>query len=413
MNLLEETRPGSDRCVYCGLCLPHCPTYRLSHSESESPRGRISLIQALARGQLSSDSAGLAEHLDHCLVCRACEQFCPSQVPYGSLIDAAREQLLTDGVRTTPPALRRLLDTVSSPDKTRRLGKLLRGYQTSGAQRLVRASGLLKGLRLDGLEAQLPQLPPPWQPRPYYPAIGEQRGEVGLFLGCIGSLLEAPIQQAAVQLLTHMGLAVHIPQPQGCCGSLHHHHGERRQATELARALADQFAGLQLDAIIGASAGCMAQLFDYPNLYGETANLNTPVRELCDFTAAQPWPDTLPLKPLAERVGVHLPCSQRNVLRRPDAVFTLLANIPELEAIALPGNEQCCGAAGSYMLTQPEQAARLRDAKLAEWQGVAVTRRVSNNVGCAQHLSQGLSSPLQHPLLLLMEQLAVELPALS
>ncbi len=88
----------ADKCVKCALCLPHCPTYRQSLDEGESPRGRIALMQGLATGALEITPA-LSGHLDRCLACRACEAVCPAEVPYGKLIDAARALLIQRGHR--------------------------------------------------------------------------------------------------------------------------------------------------------------------------------------------------------------------------------------------------------------------------------------------------------------------------
>jgi glycolate oxidase iron-sulfur subunit len=394
----------ADRCVMCGLCLPHCPTYRLLRSEADSPRGRISLMQALAKGELENSSS-LQRHLDRCLVCRACERMCPSKVEYGKLINACRNQLQEH----KPTRLKLMLESVADMGKLKRNAAAVRTYQRSGMQWVARKSGILKGLDIEALEGLLPKLPDSIALQTYYPAKGVVRGEVGLFVGCIGSLLEGELHLATIRLLNLLGFNVHVPTQQGCCGSLHQHSGESQTAEQLAAANRRAFANLELDAIVSTASGCAAQLFEYAALYN--AALPAPLFEICDYLLQQ-WPENGPaLKPLAQHVMLHLPCTQRNVLRHPDAMQRLLEKIPQLELQPLPGNDQCCGAAGSYMLTQPQLAARLREQKLDTLVATQTELLVSNNLGCALHIAggieeRGMKIKIVHPVLLLAESLA-------
>lgn len=389
----------------CGLCLPHCPTYQLHHSESESPRGRISLMQALASGRLIADDT-LQRHLDSCLVCRACEQMCPSKVPYGELIDITRGLLREQG-KAAPPAVQQLLVHAEDKKKLQRHANLLRSYQKSGMQKLARLSGLLKVAGVAQREASLPTIPPQQRLAEHYPARSTLRGRVGLFTGCISSLLDGEVHLAAIELLGRIGYEVYLPQGQGCCGSLHQHNGEPERARELAQNNIAAFKPLELDAVISTTSGCAAQLGEYPTLYHENG-----IRfyEVCDFLNEQLAQTSLPLKPLQQKALLHLSCSQRNVLQRPDAVAELLSRIPELELEAMAENQLCCGSAGSYQLSQPDNAQALLQRKLEQVDG-NTPLIVSNNLGCALHLQQGLlqrgmTTEVIHPLILLHRALA-------
>ncbi len=400
---------AADRCVMCGLCLPHCPTYRLLRNEADSPRGRIALMQALADGHLQP-SQPLLNHLECCLTCRACEQMCPSKVEYGKLIDATRSELNRAGKLKSPRQLRVLLQSVTDIARLKRIATALRTYQRSGMQWLARKSGLLKGLDLDSLETLLPAIPDARSFPSHIPAQGQRRGSIGLFIGCIGSIMEGDIHAATIELLTRLGFDVHIPASQGCCGSLHQHNGEEETARQLAMRNRQVFADLDLDAIVSTASGCAAQLFEYATLYGGEVALPAPLFEICDFLQ-QHWPPDAPaLKAQSFRAALHLPCSQRNVLRRPDAVQQLLSRIPALQLEPLEGNDQCCGAAGSYMLTRPDNAAALRQPKLEAIRKQQPELLLSNNIGCALHLAEGLKNQgidvkVMHPVVLLAKSL--------
>ncbi len=397
----EQILKEADHCVKCGLCLPHCPTYRLSRDEGESPRGRLTLIQALASGSLEPGD-GMRRHLSNCLACRACESACPSGVSYGELIDEANHLLFARGL-TRPDPLARLVARQAAGPLGHRLARL---YRQSG---LAALTDRLPNRRLRRLNALLPgTLPGLPAPRPFYPALGERRAATALFLGCVGRVAERRALYAAIRVLTRLGHDVHLPPTQGCCGALAWHGGDRDEAERLAKVNRDAFDGVGVEAVLTLSSGCGAQLADYSRL---GIGLRAPVIDASHYVANLPWPEKAALAPLpGTRVALHTPCSLKHGMKQARGAAELLARIPGLAVEPLEGLA-CCGAAGSHMLTHAELADAVRAPMLDRVEALAPDQVVSSNVGCALHLAaglrgRGLSLDVAHPLELVDRQLA-------
>ncbi|MGD2082578.1 MAG: (Fe-S)-binding protein [Chromatiales bacterium] len=406
--LLEET----DRCVKCGLCLPHCPTYGLSRDEGESPRGRIALIQGLATGALPGDER-LWGHLDRCLGCRACEPACPSGVRFGKIIDGARDlrQASRPGWRSAPSSL--LMGLLARAPRRPVTRQLLRALQQAGATGLA---ARLPPTALGRLARLLPALGPTHRWRPLYPGAGPgRRPRVGLFTGCVSRLAEQDALLAAVRVLQRLGVDVVVPQAQTCCGAIHQHSGRSAEARRLMARNRAAFEGRGLDAVVWVASGCGAQLAEYPEL-SDGALAPEPV-DLCAYIRDLEWPAGLAPVALPERAAVHEPCTLRNVLHGAEAAYALLERIPGLDLIPLQGNERCCGAAGTYFLSQPGNADRLREPKVSALARLRPRYLVTTNVGCALHIGAGarqagLDLEVVHPVQLLDRQLsAAEGPA--
>lgn len=386
---------ATDLCVKCGLCLPHCPTYRLSRDESESPRGRLALLQGWADGKLAATPA-LLNHLDHCLGCRRCETVCPAKVPFGRLLDEFRAQ-------QPPPRgglshwVRRLL---TNPRQRQWLARGLHRYGNSSwrpwLRRLLPAA--LESLALSA---------PPRQPAAFYSAQGQETARVALFVGCTGDWLDADALFAAIGILTRLGVAVSIPPQQGCCGALYWHAGERAAAVPLLENNRKSFDGA--DTLIAFASGCGDFLAEHGQLQAKVMDINA-------FLAAQAWPEQARLNPLPVHVALHTPCSLNKRWSDPAAPAKLLGKIPELRLTELPAQPGCCGAAGTYVLSHPAWAQRLRDELLDYLQNKPPDYLASSNIGCANHLRAGLAAQglaaiqVIHPIQLLARSLGLSPP---
>ncbi len=387
----------------CGLCLPHCPTYAKTQNEAESPRGRISLILGLANGHLQADDK-LRSHLDNCLLCRACEAKCPSKVQYGEMMVGARSALKQD----RPKQGQRInLDTLATnKQQQRREATRLWLANKSGLRALGRGLGITKALGMERFEQLAPNIPRPHDWQAYYPVKTEKQGDVALFIGCFSDMFDQKTLDDSITLLNACGYGVHIPSSQTCCGALHQHKGDSKQAIQLAQQNIDAFAQLDISAVISSATGCGSHLQEYQRITGSSL----PACDINTFLGQIEWPQAIQFKPLNKKVAVHEPCSQRNILRESKAPYSLLKRIPALEIIGLPGNKQCCGAAGSYMIEHPKMADSLRDDKLETIKTSQPDILVSSNIGCALHLAAGIKAAnialeILHPISLLARQI--------
>jgi glycolate oxidase iron-sulfur subunit len=363
----------ADRCVQCGLCLPHCPTYRLDQTEAESPRGRIAYIKAVADGRLEPTPAGDL-HLDHCLGCRRCEPACPAGVAYGELLLGARAAQAA----RRPPAL-----------KLRAAGWLLARPPLLG--RLLD----LKRLSTDWLPAALrPALPVAPAAVPLPPPTAGASRHVAVFVGCVADRHESGTRAALARLLGAAGVALDQPAGQGCCGAAAGHAGDTATAARLARANRSAFAGRE--AVLCLASGCHDTLAR--SLAGQTAVADA-VAELDRLG------DALRFRPATRRVALHLPCTQRSVVRSESALRRLLARVPGLDLVELP-DTGCCGAAGLHQLAEPARADALRAPLLAALAASGATELLSANIGCRLHLATGTIMPVRHPIDFLAEHLA-------
>ena len=351
-------------CVQCGLCLPHCPTYRVTGDEAMSPRGRIKLMREV---QLA-DAPVTDEVLDafsSCVQCRGCEPACPSGVPYGHLMEQTRETLAESG-QMTPVWLRAAMKPLSQP-------KLLAaGTAALGVAKRV-------GLLPDRLGLGAADIPLRREP---LPTTGT---DVYLFTGCVMDTMQRDVHRAGLDVLTAAGFGV---TPTGaeapCCGALQAHAG----LTDETRSLAERMMrGLAPERpIIVDSAGCGAAMKEYGHLLGtdEARVFSGRVFDIQEFLADHV--DKLPtVEPLDLRVAVQDPCHLRHVQRVHEATRVVLRPFVR-ELVELDDEGLCCGAGGAFSILQPELAGQIRERKLGSIDRATPDVVASANPGCSLHL---------------------------
>jgi glycolate oxidase iron-sulfur subunit len=357
-------------CVSCGLCLPHCPTYRVTGEESASPRGRIAAMRAVHAG--GPMDASFTRFMDLCVQCRACEVACPSAVPFGRLMEGARAALVSEA--GYQPWWHRA------------------GYRVLGRHRVLVTLTVLGAVaqrahlvpRRLAARLALPSLP---LRQPRLKASGD---DVWLFPGCVMDVWQRRVHVAAQRVVEATGAGVAFPgRGADCCGALHTHAGLRDEAARLARRVMASMPG---DApILVDSAGCGAALKDYGHLLGtpEAAAFSRRVYDIHEWLASRldalPPGTSGPAGPERPPVAVQDPCHLRHVQRSHDAVRTVLA--PYARLVEFDDEGMCCGAGGAYSLLHPELAVPIRDRKVAAISRTGAPVVASANPGCSMWLA--------------------------
>ncbi|QTC43852.1 (Fe-S)-binding protein [Bacillus sp. V3] len=402
-NYLWSDKPDENKwadCVHCGMCLESCPTYELTGQEQHSPRGRVHLIKSVAEGKLEVNEQFM-DPVYACLDCRACTTACPADVDVGGLIEEARGQ-----IRQAMP-LKGWKGMVSKtfleglfphPNRLNALGGVLKFYQKSGAQTLVRKTGLINVMprHLVEMEAIMPEIKQSvrqkYKNQRVIKAKGKTKHEVSMLTGCVMDVMFGEINDSTINVLTRNGNDVVIPENQTCCGALHVHSGDREMGRKLAKQNIEAFK--DSDKVIVNAAGCGCMMKDYPELFHEDPEWRSKAEE---FSAkvediSKYLHDTGYEKPDAElktRITYHDACHLAHGQGVRQEPRDLLLTIPGVEMVHMPNADRCCGSAGIYNITNPEMAGAVLESKM---QNVPedVEMISMGNPGCMLQMAMGV-----------------------
>lgn len=394
-------------CVHCGLCTSACPTYLETGNENDSPRGRIYLMRNVVDGRMELTDS-VKHHLELCLDCRSCETACPSGVQYGRLIEPFRVEMqqreLAAGDTTANGWFQKYILYGLFPYANRLRWSLApaRWAQRLGLDRLADGLGLTKLLpkQLQRMQALLPKLPAPTPRLPeVLSPVGKRRARVALFTGCVADAMFGPTNWATARVLQFNGCEVIVPRDQVCCGAIHYHSGAGEPALQLAQQNADAFNADDVDAVIINVAGCGSMLKDYGHVAHEISPADDETRQRLEKFAhkvkdvSEFLMSLGPIAPTGEiklRATYHDACHLCHAQKIREQPRDLLSLVPGLELIPLAESEICCGAAGSYNLTQPEMAAQLGRRKLENILKTNAQAVITGNAGCSLQLQMQL-----------------------
>ena len=370
-------------------------------------------MRAIAEDELSVNQA-FADEMSYCLGCLACQSACPAGVDYAELFETSWAEVEAAGIdQGASRSFWRWLtleQLFMSPRLLRMVGKGLRFYQQSGVESFVRKVGLVKLLpkNLRRLEPQTPRMSPKFS-NELIDAIehpmGEKKFRVALLTGCVQDLAFAQINRDTVDVLLANGCEVVTPPLQPCCGSLHGHNGEPELARENARRLMDLIDPSSVDAIISNAGGCGSHLRHYAKLLPDDPRAkvwDAKLKDVHEFLAGMELRRPAPLDKI--KVTYHDSCHLahgQKVTQQPRAIIDL---IPGVERVDLPESDWCCGSAGVYSITQPEQSGLLLDRKVEHIRSTGAAILLTANPGCHLQIANALPElKVMHPISLLAQ----------
>ncbi|MEI2341906.1 (Fe-S)-binding protein [Priestia megaterium] len=403
-NYLWKDAPDEKKwadCVHCGMCLESCPTYEITGQEQHSPRGRVHLIKSVAEGKISVNEQ-FTDPVFACLDCRACTTACPANVDVGGLIEEARGQIRQAMPLTGWKGMISkffLKELFPHSHRLEAAGSLLKLYQKSGMQKMMRTTGMLNMMptHLAEMEHVMPKITrsvrKKYKKKRVLKAKAERKAEVAFLTGCIMDVMFSDINEATLNVLRRNGNDVVIPPSQTCCGALHVHAGDRDMGRQLAKKNIEAFQ--HADTVIVNAAGCGCMLKEYPELFREEEQewlekaevFAEKVQDISKYlhdTGYRP-----PQTTLHKRITYHDACHLAHGQGVREEPRDILLSIPGVEMVHMANADRCCGSAGIYNLTNPDMAGAVLQSKM-EHVPHDVEMISMGNPGCMLQMAVGV-----------------------
>ncbi len=354
-------------CVRCGLCLPHCPSYRVERNEADSPRGRLALMLAL-----TEDGPSATSSLDRCLACGACEQVCPPKVSFVRAMGLTRTHIASARESSFGVAVRLMSARPKFFAMSARIATRMRRWLPTAWRRRLNLDGLARlhvhaARSIDAKASVTTQRP------------------IRLLGGCSADALEYGAIVAVERVARFIGQPL-IVDTRHCCGALQAHLG---RAPNVRRPQSDE-----AEEWLVVNSGCTTQ-WQSVRGNGRVTGIATWLDRAVALLANR-------LRHTSLRIALHTPCSQQMLAGEISAMTRMLQRIPGAVTLKMPLQPRCCGAAGTYFLNQPQASQQLADemaVHLVEMQPDVV---VSANGGCRAQLGQalferGIATRVLHP----------------
>jgi glycolate oxidase iron-sulfur subunit len=420
--LSDRTKENIYHCNKCGLCLADCPVYKEVLVESASPRGKVQLSRHILEGDLKL-SPRMKEILSKCLLCGSCVAACPSGVHGDQLFSGLRWRATQQyGVDWR----KRLLFQILSHK-----------WITSTSARLGRWARAIFGPLVEG-HIQMGNLPadriPKFNAIPFSkeaPEVvtpqGEIKARVLYFHGCATNYVYGEIGRAVLDVLPRMGVEVHVPRDQGCCGVPIFLSGARETSLESIRHVLEDFARGDVDAVLVDCATCgVALRKEYSHILRELKDLGEDVderlvesaellssktRDVMEFIGQHPdWLPEVSETDGRVRVTYHDPChllKGQGVGQLPRQV---LQRLPNVDFVEMEGANACCGGGGAFQVEHPEISAAITSRKVKNIYATGAQVVATGCPGCrltiAAHLDNDRQIQVLHPIQLIQMALS-------
>ena len=316
-----------------------CPAYRESLVETDSPRARVALVQALEEGLIDAPTDGFANAFYRCLLCGACTFTCPSGVAVDRILELTRGDLANEGL--LPPALSDLDERIS-------LYRNISAEANDG--RLIWADSL-------------PAAPT---------GLGKERGEVAYFVGCVGSFFPRSykVPQAFVQILDRAGVDYALlGGAEWCCGYPMFINGELDDARELMAHNLEAVRALGAKKVVTTCPSCFHFWKQSYSAALGIDDLGVEVQHATEFLADMLEAGRVPLREVRKAVTYHDPCDLGRKGGVTEAPRRIMAQIPGVRLLEMAKNRDssdCCGGGGNLETYAPEMVKAVSSTRIRQ-----------------------------------------------